>query len=564
MQGIHQQPYPVKTEDFSKGMDDRNEPWLIAVNAAPYLQNFNIQRAGAATRRDGTTSIGAASGATNVNLPYGLFKFFDRKTFDTEVLYSVYGNKAFLFPGNSQVLEKACGASLTSALHMASRGIWTVGGTIADTIFISNAQLNDSNVSLASKLLAIDVDQQFSANVSMAPLCTTWWQGRLWVGGNRLAETTDTLWWSALNDGLSYSLTNSARIEPGRGGRITGLHPPRAQTNRLLIFKEDMIAVLEVYWGSSSSQIPGPSDALDTIASSIRVVSENIGCVATRSIQGVAGAPAGDIFFLAKDGVRAISRATDDTISGAALPVSARIQTQIDRINYQYAHKAVSGVWNQMYHLAVPMDGATENSHVLSYDFINDAWHINTWDAKDFAVARLNQTQDRLLLQNNVNTLDSTASGLTQGWHVFRTYSGGVDPNNEAVKFQMDTRAYGFGSLANRKRWSWFGIHAENDTATSVIDVFYRVDDGDWVFKESVTFPVAGGNLITLGTTPLPWQPQGAAINMRKVGLEDVPVGYLIQFRLGQTSVTDFGHPSILMTAASARVIDPEFDNSIT
>ena len=558
--GIRQQRSAASILDVSGGMDSRNKPWLLAENRAAFLENVRIDRNGAVRRREGAASIGAASGATSVNLPYGLFTFYDRRTFGAQVLYSVNGGKLFLWPGDAQVLEKACGASLVDALHMGNRGLWNG----VDSLFVSQAQLHDTNQSLASRLLVIDIDNNFSVNQSMAPLCTTWWQGRLWVGGNRLTQDTDTLWWSSLNDGIYYSLTNSIRVEPGRGGRITGLLPVRSLSPNLLVFKEDLIALFGVVWGSNSSFIPGPSDALDTIASSVRVVAENVGCIATRSIQYVPGAPTGDIFFLSKDGFRSISRAADDTVSGAALPLSAIIQDQVDRINFAYAHKAVSAVIDQKYHCAVPLDGSTENTHVFSFDLITGAWFLNTWDPKDFTIARLNQTQDRLLLQNNVLTTDSTASGTWTGWHTYRAYSGDIDPGGAPVKYTFDTRAFTFGALGMRKKWSWVGFQVENENATAAIDVLYRLNNGEWFSLGSLAFPVGSLNLITLGVDPLPWAPDGVTINYRKLGMEDIEPGYTMQFRVVQTGPSDFGFPSVIMHEALARVIDPEFSNEIT
>lgn len=558
--GIRQQRIPETVLDVSGGMDSRNKPWLIPENRLAFAENVRLDRTGAIRRREGAASIGAASGATNANLPYGLFAFYDRRTFGAQALYTVNGGKLFLWSGTADVLEKACGASLVDALHMGSRGLW---GS-ADGLYVSQAQLHDTNLSLASLLTVIDIDQNFTVQQSMAPLCTVWWQGRLWVGGNRLAEDNDTLWWSALNNGLYYSLTNTIKVEPGRGGRLTGLLPIRALSPNLLVFKEDMIALFTVAWGTNSAFIPGPSDALDTIASSVRVVAENIGCIATRSIQYVPGAPAGDIFFLSKDGFRAISRATDDTVSGAALPLSAVVQDQIDRINFAHAHKATSAVIDQKYHCAVPLDGSTENTHVFSFDLITGAWYLNTWDVKDFTNARLNQTQDKLLFQNNVLTTDSTVSGSTAGWHVYRAFSGDIDPGGQPVKYGFETRAYVFGSLGVRKKWSWVGFQVENDNATAALDIQYRLNNGDWFALGSLAYPIGDSNLITLGVDPLPWAPSGVTINYRKLNMEDIEPGYTIQFRVLQTSASDFGAPSVVLHECVARIVDPEWDNSIT
>lgn len=561
-EGLRSPIITLRTINFGRGMVDRNKPWTIPEDAAAHLENLVVDRPGFVTRRLGVQSLGAVSGATNVNLPQGLFPFYDRAQLVADMLLSVNGGKLWMLPGNAQVFQKACGASLTDSLHMASRGVWA--GAV-DTVYISNAQLDDSNVSRASQLLAYNVDQQHSQTASMAPLCTVWWQNRLWVGGNRLTRDNETLWWSELNDGLLYSTTNTLPIERGRGGRITALVPVRGGTPRLIVFKQSAIVIADVFWGSSSNLIPAAGDAIDFNSTSLRLITDNVGAVATLSVQFVPGAPAGDIFFLAADGIRTISRAQDDTVSGSSLPLSAPIQLTIDRINFAWAHKAVSAVFDQKYHLAVPLDGATENTHVISYDITSGAWFLNTWDPKAFVVARLNTSADRLIYQNNFLSTDSTVSGLSAGWHAYRAYAGGLDPSGSAVPYELQTRGYVFDRLELRKKLSWFGLQVSNLNATHIPDIHYRIDNGSWFPLGSMTFPVgSSGSTVVLGQTPLPWTPAEAAVNFRKLGMEDTAPAYIVQFRVFTTNPSDFGMPSILQAFVGGRLIDQEFDNSIS
>jgi hypothetical protein len=187
------------------------------------------------------------------------------------------------------------------------------------------------------------------------------------------------VWWSELGDGLSYSSLNTLQIEPGIGGHVQQLFPLRGFTPSIVVFKERAIATIEPYWGSSSHLIPAAGDALDTLKTNIRLIANGTGCVAPLSVQFVPGGPGGDIYFLAKDGVRALTRANDDTISGVSKPISDSILTTIRRINFSYAHKVVSAVLDTRYHLAVPLDGATDNTHVLTFDFETEAWSVQTW-----------------------------------------------------------------------------------------------------------------------------------------------------------------------------------------
>ncbi len=543
-------------------MDDRSPPWILDDEHVVLAENMSSSRPGKRSRGAGIASIGGSSGATSYLTPGGLWPFYDA-TILQEVLMGPWAGRMFIVPGNGAFIHVASGPSLVDGLHMTSRGYWRG----LDTSYITSAQVNDSGGSLMSRLLAIDLNRDYSAAASMAPRCAMFWQGRLWVGDNVLNQDYDTLWWSSLNDGLSFSNTNTIRIEPGRGGRITAIHPIRSGSPRFLVFKERMIATVAPQWGSSSSLIPAAADALDTLQTSVQVVTEGAGCVATKSVQPISGATIGDIIFLSHDGFRVIARSADDSIAGASLPISSPIQTTIDRINFTHAQKACSAIWDQFYHCAVPLDGAVQNTHIISFDLIGGGWYLNTLDARDLTQARLTQTQERMWLQSNIWTTDTSPTNngtLFSGYHVFKTYTGDVYPGGRSVPYTEVTKAFTFGTVDQRKKWSWFSLHGYNLNATAVIDVLAKIDNDSAVTVGQIILPPAGGNTVILGSTPLPWQAIPNGVHMRKLSLEDLPPGHMIQMILVQTNPSDFGQPTILQTAINARSVGNEFDNSAT
>ena len=557
-----QDPIIVRTFSAHEGIQNREAPWTLGENAVAYAENLELGRQGRRTRRAGAGSIGAASAASNIMQAFGLWTTYDAQLLQ-ESLYGVWHNALYAVPGAGYLVERACGVSLTSALHMMSRGYWRG----IDTSYITNAQVNDSAASSMTNLLAMDVNGNHSQAASMAPRCATWWQGRLWAADNVLSQDYDTLWWSSLNDGLSFSGLNTVRIEPGRGGRITGLYPLRGTSPRLVVWKERMIALFEVYWGSSSSLIPQASDALDTVQSRVVILSDDVGCLATKSIASISGSQAGEVMFLSHDGFRALSRAADDSLQGASLPISSTFQDTIDRINFSHAHKAVACVWDQRYFCAVPLDGAVHNTHVVSFNLITGDWGLHKWQARDLTRSRLTQTADRMWMQYGEYTTDSVATGAGGafgGWHVFRTFTGDVEPGGRTVPFTEHSRAYTFGSLDQRKSWDWMSIHAYNLTATCTIDVAVKIDNDSSVSVGQFVIPPAGGTTVVLGGTPLVWSGLPNGIHMRKLSLRDVGPGYMIQTILTQTGSSDFGGLTIVQTAVSAFPIPPEQDNNIT
>lgn len=543
------------------GMNDWDAPWLLQPMQANIIYDMEVERQGQWSKRRGTSSIGAPSGITDVR-PGGAMSFYD-SALSQGVICGVYDGDVLMFQGNGGFFQVATGASMTRTLHMGSRGY----GGGRDTLYIHSAEINFSSPSLASQLLSIDIDRSATTASGMYPTCSTWWQYRLWVGNNMAAQNDQTVWWSSLNNGLQYSGANSIQIEPGRGGRVTAFAPIRSTQEvapQMLIFKERLIAVLTTYWGSNSSLIPSAADALDTINSSVKPFADGYGCVATRSLQYVTGSPLGDMIFLAHDGIRGIRRAENDTLAGASKPISEPIRATIERINFTHAHKAVSAVWDQKYFLAVPLDGATENSHIIILDLTTGAWYLNRWSVRGLATDRLTETADKLYLQYGNLTSDTVATGQATGYHLFKAYSGNFDPDSKGVRFQWDSRGYAFQDITRKKAWEYVGLSAQMVDGSSPIELWARVDNSVWTKLGSVNYPDPGAFAITLAQDPLPWTKDEAPIYMRKADLSQLEPGYVLQIRVVESGVSNTARPTFYRMNVTARVLDPEFDNEIT
>lgn len=541
-------PQIIREVSAHKGMVNKDFPWLLGESTFVHAENLIIDRLGARKHRGGVSSIGGRNDA-----PGGIFMLHDDDKAQDSI-FAINGGQLYIMPGAGVVEERASAVSLTNNLHMFSRGRYK--GRVA--YYITQAGADDSSPSLASNLMVVTDNNTYTQQTSLAPTVSLWWQNRLWCN-NVIDQDLDTLWWSELGDGLSFSLTNTTRIEPGVGGNITGFVPLRGNSPQLLIFKERAIAVLTTFWGSSSSLIPIAADALDFIKSSIRLVSDTVGCVSPQSIQFIPGAPGGDIYFLARDGVRAVSRAADDTVSGASRPISDAIIDTINRINFKFAKKAVSAFFDNKYHLAVPLDGATENTHILSFDVITGAWYLNTWKAKSLVVGPLNETQDRLWMQYNTLTSDSAVTGTSTDYHVFKTFTGTIDPGSSPIITREDSRAYAFGDMTRRKTWDHFTLHVRNEgNATALYTILYNVDQKGWI-TAATNVAFAGKEVPILAQTPLPWLASEALVRQFRLDLTKIEPGYFIQMRvLGQSHASQ---PIVVETDVSARILDEEFDN---
>lgn len=551
-----EQPIFVQSLSVHDGMNDKDAPWLLAPTQSVLLENLDIRKKGQRTRRKGVASIGART-----DNPFGMWRAID-STLDKESLFGIYSGQVYILPGAGVVDERASSFSLTDTLHIGVEGRYL--GRLCT--YICSAQVADSAPSEAS-LIAVITDNnqatQRSSNANaVAPRCAAWFQGRLWVADNVLTETEETIWWSELDDGLSYSNTNSIQPEPGIGGRITSLLALRGFSPSLVIFKSRAIVVLEPRWGASSALIPAAADALDTVLTNVRLISANIGCVATKSVQFMPGAPGGDIWFLTRDGVRAITRAQDDTIAGVTPPVSDPIKTTIERINFAFAHKAVSAFHDGVYYLAVPLDGATENSHVLAFDMNQPGWTINTWSPKDVVSAITDQTSQEFWMQYNETTGDCSNSSVTDAFHMFKGFAGLLDPSGVPVIYQEQTRGFvPSEQLRLKHKWDRLTMTFKNDTTeTCVMALLYNVDNQGFNTFASLAFGGSPDDPI-LGDTPLPWSVTPGVTRTFKFNLDSAPPGYHIQ--IAYAGQSDLSVPTVFDITVGSRPVVHEFDNSI-
>jgi hypothetical protein len=82
-----------------------------------------------------------------------------------------------------------------------------------------------------------------------------------------------------------------------------------------------------------------------------------------------------DVWFLSDQrGIVSLQLHESGKLQGQDVPASDAIQPLIDRVNWDYAHKAVAAYWGNRVYWALPVDGATECNVVAVYDFRNGAW----------------------------------------------------------------------------------------------------------------------------------------------------------------------------------------------
>lgn len=176
-------------------------------------------------------------------------------------------------------------------------------------------------------------------------------KNRIWAKG----DDANQVFPSDILDYTSFYVGNEFYVNQGDSDTIKALVP--YTNDRIIAFKNNSIYSLDNLTGDLSS-------------ASISLISNNIGIVSDRSAQ-VLGP---NMIWLDRRGVMMAQLVQEQRLTPDTIPLSEPIEPIIRRINWGYAHKAVSIIHNDRYMLSVPLDDNTSNSAVLIYNFKNQAW----------------------------------------------------------------------------------------------------------------------------------------------------------------------------------------------
>lgn len=541
------EPSFAGTLSAHEGMNAKQRPWMLSDNQVAWAEGLDISKLGSTRLSYGVVAYGKIA-----NLPIGFGKNFITADHEDN-FYTLSGTSIHRIRNDGTVVGIYSSVSMTSNVYQAIEGLYNGLSTL---FFVPTVPLTSGDTAPVVVVSQLDTCALFYTPYAT---CGCFFQNRLWLGG-----ANSTVRFSDLADPIVFSSGNSFQFDPGVGGnQVTGLVPVAANTPAMLLFKTRSISLFQPFWGSSSSLIPISADGLDTIKSSIITISSTIGCVAPLSIQNCPGAPQGDIYFLAADGVRAITRSKFDAIQGVSTPISDTIKPILTRVNWSYAHLCVSAYWDSKYFLAVPLDAATINTHLLVFDTINNSWSVLPWTPGFLATANTFTGPPELWMAYNALTDDSTTTGLANGYHVFSCLTSGyLSPGGVPMPWRLDTKGFHFGDLTTKKTWDRISLTMSNEaTHTGVYSICYNIDQTGWVTLATCVVGDIQSAVVVLGETPLPWGRLSGFIKTFKYSLADAPPGVEIQLRMASTS--DLSVPVIYSLVVGARALVNEFDNEI-
>lgn len=541
-----------ESNSITGGFISNAEPHLLQSNQSAYILNIRPTIDGRRQKIKGLDPI-ANIGASH---SHGLFAFEaplqgrrDLVAFQTGRILSISA------VGNPT--DRTGSADLRLQHHTAVVG--RAGGKT--TLFATNC-VNASNVSLPWGAMH---SWDYSYNYTNPAASTTavrvraiaWSQGRLW-GWNSCNTVAgqDYLIWSAPLDGNNFDNGQNVQVDPDTGDEGTAIIPLRDQTPRMVLFKKRSAWLFEFYW-ATDGYYTVLANALDTTKSSVRPLTLETGCIATRGAVWAPGAAGTDVLFLSYEGIRSLNRSLTDSQAGAGLPLSYRIQPIIDRINWAYADRSIASFWDGVAHFAVPLDGSTFNNFLISYDTLRDAFYLSDWQINGMAAADLSTgTRKFYFLGGGATTVTEVySSAATLGFHVYETGVGAKGPGQQPIDMDEHTRAYTFdlegpaSGLKYRKRWSWLDIVAQAAATHSTLTISYKIDDDpDWTSFRHIG--IAPADAYPYLPEQLPFGFSSSKLVHHKLSLDTLRPGYKLQFRLRDN--TSFAQMKIQQLALAA------------
>lgn len=534
-QDIPDTPYLIESaHDITGGVIDFGEEHLLPPNAAAYLLNVETTFAGRRKRSDGQLPRAPLGTQGGTGEPTGLGAF-EGLAFNHIV--ATRGNHLYSFAGGDYTFtHRASGVSLLPTDQLLTQGR---GAGNTPTLFLSSAAPYSANASLPFQKLVCVANDWTYTTASVSPRATLWHQSRLWTLNDPIAGRS-ALAWSNVLDGQDFAHGNNVLIDPSTGDEGTALIGLRGSTPQLLIFKERSIHRLDIYW-ETDGFYPASANALDYTSAKLTPIVTKTGCVATRGLTWVPGLQGADLLFLSREGIRSLSRSATDAQGGAGLPLSAKIQAQIDRINWAHADRSLATTWDNIAYFAVPVDGAVRPNFIIAHNLLRGSWFFHDWNTAGWTPAKVDSARKFFFLSNQQYSDGVSTPSLS--YHLYETNNGTAAPGGSPIIFEEQTRAFVFptedgdpiSGLRHQKRWRQLVLKLQSAATTASLAIQYRVDDST-TWKTLDTLFIDPNDSYPRLAEELPFTFDSDRIIQRTLSLRKIPPGYRLQFRFRDDS----------------------------
>ena len=276
-----------------------------------------------------------------------------------------------------------------------------------------------------------------------------------------------------------------------------------------------------VFMNNRIEEIVIGSDLTDVTTWSVKVIDERYGLGAKDTVRELGG----NIFFLDNESrVRVLNRtALDAPIGTQAVPISQKIEADLDRINKLHISKCSAGVFEDFYILSVPLDSATECDNLYVFDITQGAWY-GPWD---LTAAKFIESDIR------AQGID-TFFGNSSGGNVVRMFDGTFDDDEASIATEVVTKKYDFNRPESDKIFNEIEIGVLG-TGSGTITVYARVDQAGFTLVGSFDI-VAGGPVLPVA---LPFNLGSTGIVRGKFHLEGFSRGRNIDFKFEHDETLD-------------------------
>ena len=289
-------------------------------------------------------------------------------------------------------------------------------------------------------------------------------------------ESRNTLYASDILDPEIWKTTNSIIVGGDDGEDIIAIQP--FYGFQIIVFKRNKIYLVDV---TPSTTVTSGTSVLSLTNSAaewtVQTISNRIGCIAGRSVALVNK----DVFFLANDGIRSVSRSLADDFSTVGLTISEPVKDIIARINRSFIETCNATFHNNRYLLAIPLDSATRPSHILVYNSIFNCFE-GLWE---IAAARMVETSFTSGFTTNTIKLCIGTTNSRVGHLTDYKDSDSVDINTGFQDFgtgytsRVVTKAYEFDDRFALKYGSHYEVEFFNSGSTNATISIRRDTDGN-------------------------------------------------------------------------------------
>jgi len=301
-------------------------------------------------------------------------------------------------------------------------------------------------------------------------------------------KITDEIAVSDILDTTTFDqIENQFRISGGTADYVVGMHG--FYDDALIVFNRNSLHLISGTVGS----------LLDT---KVTELTSEVGCLARRTIVSRGNM----VMFLSDDGVYAVEFLNDYNLRGAEEPISKNIQPYIDRINKNYADRAVGVLFDNRYYLAVPLDSAPGigdargNNAILVFNFLNKGWEsLDTFGDSRFLIE--NFVIGSAEVRDNIYAV--TANGGLHQMEAADTSNDSLSVSNTSsvvvtpiINSRLITRGYDLGTM-ERKRFTDAQLVMQNlPGQKGEYSISFASEDPDNAEEIGTTTQFLGGEIL--------------------------------------------------------------------